>query len=144
MTIQFDRATVNPAELLDWPDLRVYVRGTGRLSLSVADLTCLESEVNYCWLHCSDGRRLLLPRTLKFYHAQLPEAWFIRLHRRYIINRRFIERVEHTGDGPCLHLTTGMSFPIARRRWQQVRQQVVDEQSFIQNLLETSFDLEAV
>ena len=139
MTIHFDRATVNPTELLDWPNLQVYVRGTGRLSLSVADLTCLESEVNYCWLYWADGRKLLLPRTLKYYHAQLPEAWFIRLHRQHIINRRFIHRVEYGQDGPCLHLTTGMSFPIARRRWQQVRQQVVDEQSFIRRLLESSF-----
>ncbi|MVM35966.1 response regulator receiver protein [Spirosoma sp. HMF4905] len=114
-----------PAEVVDllaWPPLRVYNNATGAQWLSIADLIYLEGVANYTWLHWADGRRVLIPYTLKRLESQLPDAWFLRLHRQYLVNRQFIERVELTIDKPQIQLITGLYLPISRRRWVLLRQ----------------------
>lgn len=120
-------ATSEPAiasDLLAWPPLRVYTANAGTQWIPVADLVYLEGETSYTWLQWADGRRLLVPYTLKSFEAKLPSNWFVRLHRRYLVNRRFIERVDNDQDGVSVQLTTGMKCPISRRKWPQVYRQI--------------------
>ncbi|QJW92461.1 LytTR family transcriptional regulator [Spirosoma taeanense] len=111
--------------------MRLYVRETGRQFVSVANLVYLEADTNYCWLHWKTGQPVLTPRTLKYHHAKLPARWFIRLHRKCVVNRQFIDRLEYTNSGYRVHMTTGVSFPVSRRRWREVLQQMDGQQTFI-------------
>ncbi len=111
-------------DLLAWPPLRVYLTGTGAQWIPIADLMYLEGEASYTWLQWENGHRLLVPYTLKSFEAKLPSTWFIRLHRRHLVNRRFINRVDNDLNGPCVYLTTGMRYPVSRRRWPLVYQQM--------------------
>ncbi|MVM36342.1 response regulator receiver protein [Spirosoma sp. HMF4905] len=113
----------NTPDLGAWPPLRVYTNNTGAQWLSVADLVYLEGEANYTWLHWANGRRLLVTTTLKRVEAQLPPAYFLRLHRRYVVNRQFIEQAKLTFGKPMVHLVGGMHLPISRRRWMVLRSQ---------------------
>ncbi|MVM28523.1 response regulator receiver protein [Spirosoma sp. HMF4905] len=115
----------NDSDLLAWPPLRVYTNDTGVQWLNVVDLVYLEGEINYTWLHWTDGRRLLMPYTLKRLASKLPPAWFLRLHRHYMVNLRFIEKVELKSNKPEVHLLTGVYLPISRRRWVELRKQFV-------------------
>jgi DNA-binding LytR/AlgR family response regulator len=110
----------------EWPPLKLYLRESGRQSFAVADLVYLQAVANYSWLNWVDGRRMLMPRTLKYYSPKLPNEWFIRLHRNCVVNRRYVERLERTETGGLVHLSTGDVLPVSRRRWSTVRRQLAN------------------
>jgi DNA-binding LytR/AlgR family response regulator len=114
----------NRATPVDWPPLKLYLRESGRQSFPVDDLVYLQAVANYSWLNWIDGRRMLMPRTLKYYAPKLPSDWFIRLHRNCVVNRRYVERLERTDTGGLVHLSTGEVLPVSRRRWSTVRRQL--------------------
>jgi DNA-binding LytR/AlgR family response regulator len=110
----------------EWPLLKLYLRETGRQSFPVSDLVYLQAVANYSWLNWVDGRRMLMPRTLKYYSPKLPNEWFVRLHRNCVVNRRYVERLERTETGGLVHLSTGDVLPVSRRRWSVVRRQLAN------------------
>ena len=112
------------AQLLQLPCLRVYTSDTGSQRLAPATLLYLEGSVTYTWFHLADGQRLLIPYTLKRFEALLPLPCFIRLHRRYLVNRLFIEQVNLGVTGGCVQLKTGQVLPVSRRRVGWVNQQL--------------------
>ncbi|WP_082111573.1 LytTR family DNA-binding domain-containing protein [Spirosoma radiotolerans] len=116
----------NRSTPVEWPPLKLYLRETGRQFFSVTDLVYLQAVANYSWLNWADGKRMLMPRTLKYYSPQLPTELFIRLHRNCVVNRRFVERLERTDTGGLVHLTTGEVLPVSRRRWSLVRRQLAN------------------
>ena len=111
------------AQLLQLPCLRVYTSDTGSQWLAPATLLYLEGSVTYTWFHLADGQRLLIPYTLKRFEAQLPLPCFIRLHRRYLVNRFFIEQVDLCLKGGDVFLKNGQTLPVSRRRLGLVRRQ---------------------
>ena len=117
--------------LTEWPPLKLYLRETGRQLFSVGDLVYLQAVANYSWLNWSDGRRMLMPRTLKYYSPQLPNELFIRLHRNCVVNRHFVERLERTDTGGLVHLKTGEVLPVSRRRWSLVRRQLTSHRAYL-------------
>jgi len=122
-------ADLNRHELYNWPPLRVYESDTGAQWLAVADLVYLEGELNYTWLHWANGRRILVPYTLKRVEARLPPKWFVRLHRHFMVNRQFIDRIDLTSTSPLCYLLTGTDLPISRRCWVVLRKQLTFHKS---------------
>lgn len=116
--------TANRVCFDEWPSLRLYQRECGQQSFSVANLVYLQSETNYTWLNWKDGKRMLMPRTLKFYEPKLPTRFFLRLHRNCLVNTRYIAGVERDQTGPYVCLTTGERLPISRRRWTTIKKEV--------------------
>lgn len=106
----------------EWPTLRLYQREHGQQLFDVANLIYLQSETNYTWLQWNDGKRMLMPRTLKFYEPKLPSVYFLRLHRNCMVNARYIVGTERTSQGGgAIVLSTGERLPISRRRWTAVK-----------------------
>jgi len=105
------------------PGLLLYLgRGRGRERRPLSMLRYAESEINYTWLVWADGERLLVPRSLSYFLPLLPATDFMRLHRRYIVNRRYVAGTGRELSGErFVSLTTGEQLPISRRRWMQVR-----------------------
>lgn len=108
------------------PGLLLYMgRGRGRERRPLSALRYAESEINYTWLVWDDGERLLMPRSLSYFLPLLPATDFVRLHRRYIVNRRFVTGIGRGfADERFVLLTTGEQLPVSRRRWMQVRAQL--------------------
>ncbi len=131
MVLHLDHQPMIELELLNWPPLRVYTTENGTQWLPIADLVYLEGELNYTWLNWACGRRVLIPATLKRFESMLPTTWFVRVHRHHLVNRRFIERLVNDNNGPCVHLTTGLKCPVARRRWPVVLEKISYQQSRI-------------
>lgn len=104
------------------PALRVYQRQVGKQSFPVRELVSLQSEGNYTWLSWADGKRMLMPRTLKFYTPMLPDDLFVRLHRNSIVNMECITKLErNNADGGIITLCTNERLVVSRRRWASVR-----------------------
>ena len=106
--------------------LKVSVRSNKQFDLPIADLLFLQATGNYTWLHWKDGQRILMPRTLKYYVPQLPDDWFVRLHRNCIVNIQYVDRMERveSDKGGFVHLQSGTVLPVSRRRWLTVRRMV--------------------
>lgn len=119
----------NRSAQTEWPLLKIYLRETGRQFYSVTDLVYLQAVANYSWLNWADGRRMLMPRTLKYYAPQLPNEIFIRLHRNCVVNRNFVSHLERTDTGGLVHLSNGDVLPVSRRRWSLVRRQLAATRS---------------
>ncbi|WP_097126984.1 LytR/AlgR family response regulator transcription factor [Spirosoma fluviale] len=112
-----------------WPLLRVHHRSAVEWR-DVKELVFLEGSANYTWLVWTDDCRLLLPYTMKTVLASLPAAQFIRLHRRYAVNQRFIDQSQSLSDIGRVRLTTGdVCLPVSRRRRSQLRHQLMEAQT---------------
>ncbi|QHV98863.1 LytR/AlgR family response regulator transcription factor [Spirosoma endbachense] len=139
MTFFFEQATVISTELLDCLPIRLYARTDSRQLFSPADIVCLEAEKNYCWVCLKDGQRLLTTKTLKHHHSHLPANWFVRLHRNCVVNRQFIEKIEFADGSYRVDVTTGESFPVSRRRWKEIRRQLLGNQAIKSRSIMASF-----
>lgn len=89
--------------------------------MPVADLVFLQSDANYTWLNWTNGKRVLVPRTLKYLEDRLPQTGFIRLHRNYAVNVSHITAVSRTRKGVEVRLSNGQCLLVARRRWVEIR-----------------------
>lgn len=139
MTFFFEQSAGIPADLVNHPPMRLPVPKMGRQSFPVADLIYLEAQVNYSQLYWTDERQLLLARPLKYHHDKLPALWFIRIHRNYVVNRRFVKRLDSNETGYWVHLSTGLSLPVARRRWREVCQHMMGDTTGRSRSIHASF-----
>jgi DNA-binding LytR/AlgR family response regulator len=106
------------------PVLHMHITNTGKISLPVTNLIYIQATGNYSWLHWNDGQRILMPRTLKFYESQLSASWFVRTHRKCLINLHYIERMQAyypANRGGLIYLRSGAVLPVSRRRWVAIR-----------------------
>jgi DNA-binding LytR/AlgR family response regulator len=122
-TPQPSTLAINRVNLDEWPTLRLYQREHGQRTFQVNNLVYLQSETNYTWLQWNDGKRMLMPRTLKFYEPKLPSQHFFRLHRNCVVNACYLTEIERDVHGNAfIILTTGERLSISRRRWSSVKQ----------------------
>jgi hypothetical protein len=84
-------------------------RGTLRLSVKQTDLLYLESADNYVKVHYKEHNKstsYLLRNSLKKLETELPEDFFIRCHRSYLINMKLINTIKREKEGVFLELDT--------------------------------------
>ncbi|WP_461151557.1 LytR/AlgR family response regulator transcription factor [Spirosoma pulveris] len=113
----------------DWPLIRIHQRAEAELR-NVRDLVLLEGSVNYTWLVWRAGLRILVPYTMKSVLARLPATEFVRCHRQFAVNRRYIDKAKLLSDRSRVYLTTGeIELPIARRRRTLLYHQLVKANS---------------
>ena len=74
---------------------RIAVKSRHKVSVvPIDDIIYLEAEGDYVMLHTKDARHLK-EKTMKYFETHLDPAQFIRIHRSYIVNARFIDRIEY-------------------------------------------------
>ncbi|WP_460950745.1 LytTR family transcriptional regulator DNA-binding domain-containing protein [Spirosoma daeguense] len=129
MTFFFEQLASLPDDLRHYAPISLHLPDTGRRSFPVADLVYLEAQGSYTQYNWLEQPAFQLTRPLKYHHSKLPSNWFLRLHRDYVVNRRFIAQLDSSQTGFWAHLSTGLSLPIARRRWREVCQIMMGERS---------------
>lgn len=88
----------------------IAVKSDKRLTLvNLNELYYLESLGNYVkvWKH---DQFLLTPRTLSSFEAQLPPTQFIRIHKSFILHKKFVNYLE----GNMIILKNGTQLPIGK------------------------------
>ena len=103
------------------PTLRLYFGNKNRQDLPITDLLYMQSEANYTWLVWRNGDRVLMPRTMKYFEAQLPTGQFVRIHRHYAINTQHINCVEWAPNQLTVRLSNDECLAVARRKLASVR-----------------------
>ena len=92
--------------------------------VSAEEIRYARTDGGAVWLHTDRGRIRLLERNFGALEQRLAEHGFLRVHRRYLVNRRRVTEVAAAPNG-CIQLLldvpTGQPIPVARRRTAEVR-----------------------
>lgn len=85
---------------------------TGVGFIELKDIVFIEASNNYSNLILSDGRKLLISKTLKDIQGVMEEQHFLRIHRQYIIN---LNEVKHFNrNESLLTMVTNDVLPVSR------------------------------
>jgi two-component system, LytTR family, response regulator len=116
------RANARTAEPPQYADrLRVHVRGGDEL-VATRTVDYIAAEDVYARVHAT-GKRYLMRVTLDALERDLDPAYFVRVHRSYIVRIDRIAAVRRQPNGNCVvRLSNGARIPVSRRRRQAVDQ----------------------
>lgn len=97
----------------------------GRMVLvSAEEIRYARTDAGNVWLHTDRGRLRVPERGFGALEQRLGEHGFLRVHRRYLVNRRRVTEVAAAPNG-CIQLLldvpAGQPIPVARRRTAEVR-----------------------
>ena len=84
----------------------------GTLRLPLKQITHIEGERNYSYIHLSKGSRELSSKNLAYFEDILTDKSFFRCHRSYLVNRYHIEALKNDD----FVLKNGVEIPISRRK----------------------------
>ena len=76
------------------------------------EILFFEGDINYTWIHFKSGKQKIIARTLLFIEQKTNSENFIRINRKYLVNRKFIVEI---GDDFVV-LIDKTVLPISRRR----------------------------
>lgn len=89
---------------------QLFIKADKRLiNLELSEIYCLESYGNYVKVWLKDQFHLT-PKTLTSFEEKLPTSDFYRIHKSFIINRKFIDYLE----GNFLLIKNGKQLPIGK------------------------------
>ncbi|HNY01928.1 MAG TPA: LytTR family transcriptional regulator DNA-binding domain-containing protein [Bacteroidales bacterium] len=75
--------------------MRIAVKSRHKVTvIPVEEIVYLEAEGDYVMIHTKDARHLK-EKTMKYFETHLDPGQFIRIHRSYIVNAKFIDRIEY-------------------------------------------------
>jgi len=102
---------------------RVFLRDGDRCWIvTMGEIVFFEGEGNYARVHFG-ANRPLIRASLSALEARVDPALFFRASRRYLINLRFVERIDPgVDDGYTVSLRGGHSVTVSRRRARQLRE----------------------
>ena len=102
----------------DTVDCIEVMTGTGRTSIRVSDIECLQADRNYINVIHVSGRTYLLRQTMAAAQRALDENHFMRVHRSTIVNCRMIKERR---TGGVLVLQSGRTVTVSRAYREQLR-----------------------
>lgn len=97
--------------------------GSKVLLLQASEITYMQGDGNYTFVHTIYGKRYLISKTMKTIQAIL-NADFLRIHKSYTINPdHLVSRIETDR----VLLSCGQQLPIARRRINEIQERLASE-----------------
>ncbi len=94
----------------------------GRLMVCPDQVVMLQADANYSIVFLADGTQRFVATTLKILENRLKPFQFVRMNRRYLINKNFIvEELEN-----ALKLTNQQTIKFSRRKgkvWKEATEQ---------------------
>lgn len=98
----------------------IYIKSDKKfVLLRLEEVYYLESLGNYVKVW-EEQRFLLTSRTLSSFESQLPEDTFVRIHKSYILNKKFVHYIE----GNTIRLKNGKQLPLGKNYKHVVKQLV--------------------
>ena len=94
-----------------------YDRATKEVLIN--DILMLEGDGNYTFFHLSNGKRILVSRTLKQYEDALEGTGFLRVHKSFLVNLKHIVSYD-LKDEMNLWFRNGVKVGVSRRKKQDV------------------------
>jgi DNA-binding LytR/AlgR family response regulator len=87
--------------------------------LPFEEIVMIEGDGNYTLFYCTNGRRIMVSKTLRDYEKLLGEKHtFFRVHKSYLINLQHVVRYDVKGED-SVWMKNGKIVGVARRRKQE-------------------------
>ncbi len=83
--------------------------------VNLEEIIYCESEDNYTQFFLTNGKKIMVSKTIKHFEELLDENKFFRVHRSNIINLEYIDRYVK-GEGGYVVMKQGARVPVSRRR----------------------------
>lgn len=101
-------------------DYLVFKTSKGEVVIAVEDIRYFEVKTHFINVVCNDGVIGILG-TLREYEEQIGNNGFIRIHKSYLVNFRYIRSVENN----FVYLSCGKELPLSRHRAKEVRMKMM-------------------
>ena len=82
--------------------------------IEVDDMVSLQADSNYTIIHMKEMQKLVVSKTLKDFEDLLDGNQFVRVHKSYIVNLRYVKEYSTT-DGGIVKMADGKHWSISRR-----------------------------
>lgn len=89
----------------------------GTLRFALKQITHIEGERNYSFIHLNNGSKELTSKNLAYFEDILEDKGFFRCHRSYLVNQHHIEAIKNDS----FLLKSGLELPISRRKKMKAR-----------------------
>lgn len=83
--------------------------------IEVDNIVSIQADSNYSIIHLNTMQKLVISKTLKDFEDILEGNQFVRIHKSYIVNLRYIKEY-NTADGGIVKMTDGNQWSISRRQ----------------------------
>ncbi|AXY73541.1 DNA-binding response regulator [Paraflavitalea soli] len=108
---------VSPASFTAAEPGRIYIKSDKKqIQLELEEVYYLESVGNYVKVW-GEQKFVLTPRTLTSFEEQLPADTFMRIHKSYILNKKYVHYIE----GNTIRLKNGKELPVGKSYKQVVK-----------------------
>ena len=87
----------------------------GFLFINIEDIIYCRSQGNYSEVYKADGKYILASRLLKEFEKLLGSRGFLRIHRSYLVNIRYVSEYL-TGKQCIIKLADGTELPASKSR----------------------------
>lgn len=87
--------------------------------VNISEIIRCESNVNYTEFYFTNGKKLLVTKTLKDFEDLLSDQGFYRVHQSHLVNTKFIKEFIKT-DGGYLLMNDGTNVPVSTRKRPEV------------------------
>lgn len=91
--------------------------------VNIADIIRCESNINYTEFHFTDGKKLMVTKTLKEFEDLLSEHGFFRVHQSHLINTAYLREFIKS-DGGSIRMENGHTIPVSTRKKAQVLEMI--------------------
>lgn len=110
-------APASPSPATPAEPARIYIKSDKKqVQLELDDVYYLESVGNYVKVW-GEQKYVLTPRTLSSFEEQLPADTFVRIHKSYILNKKYVHYIE----GNTIRLKNGKELPLGKSYKQVVK-----------------------
>ncbi len=87
--------------------------------VKVKDILRCQAEDNFTRFHFTNGEKLLICRTLKFYEELLSDFDFVRVHKSHLVNLQYVTRYKK-GKGGQVIMSDGKAIDVSASRKQDL------------------------
>lgn len=107
----------------DKKDILSFKVRNSKVSIRIENIEFISAESQYSRIFQSEGKSLLLRKSLKWWEQSLPKNIFVRIHRNTIINIKYIKSVRKSDNGAYKVILTDFDkeFEISFRYTQKLR-----------------------
>ena len=79
---------------LRYDDRLFLLMGKHMVFLKISSIVYIQAEGDYTQVTTADGRKGLILKSMKEWINRLPDSHFCRIHRSYIVNLDFVDKIE--------------------------------------------------
>jgi DNA-binding LytR/AlgR family response regulator len=84
-----------------------------------ADILLFEADINYTTIHFTNGKKIIVAKTIKQFEEQFRQHNFFRIHKAYLVNMAFVDYLSEQEH--FLKLMNKREVAVSRRRLYDVK-----------------------